>query len=105
MPIATPDVYNEMLDRAKERGYAYPAINCTSSETLNAAIRGYAEAGSDGIVQISTGGPPAPSTGGARPPCDHWSPTLSSSRRSRAAGRCWTTWPSGGPPWPRPPNG
>ena len=56
MPIATPDVYNEMLDRAKERGYAYPAINCTSSETLNAAIRGYAEAGSDGIVQISTGG-------------------------------------------------
>jgi len=56
MPIATPDVYNQMLDRAKERGFAYPAINCTSSETLNAAIRGYAEAGSDGIVQISTGG-------------------------------------------------
>jgi fructose-bisphosphate aldolase, class II len=56
MPIATPDVYDEMLDRAKERGFAYPAINCTSSETLNAAIRGYAEAGSDGIVQISTGG-------------------------------------------------
>ena len=56
MPIATPDVYNEMLDRAKERGFAYPAINVTSSETLNAAIRGYAEAGSDGIVQISTGG-------------------------------------------------
>ena len=56
MPIATPDVYNEMLDRAKERGFAYPAINCTSSETLNATIRGFAEAGSDGIVQISTGG-------------------------------------------------
>src|SRR5688572_924186 len=56
MPIATPDVYNEMLDRAKERGFAYPAINVSSSETLNAAIRGYAEAGSDGIVQVSTGG-------------------------------------------------
>ena len=56
MPIATPDVYNEMLDRAKEQGFAYPAINVTSSESLNAAIRGYAEAGSDGIVQISTGG-------------------------------------------------
>ena len=56
MPIATPDVYNEMLDRAKERGFAYPAINVTSSESLNAAIRGYAEAGSDGIVQVSTGG-------------------------------------------------
>ncbi|HZB60616.1 MAG TPA: class II fructose-bisphosphate aldolase, partial [Actinomycetota bacterium] len=55
MPIATPDAYNEMLDRAKERGFAYPAINVTSSESLNAAIRGYAEAGSDGIVQISTG--------------------------------------------------
>jgi fructose-bisphosphate aldolase class II len=56
MPIATPDVYAEMLDRAKERGFAYPAINVTSSETLNAAIRGFAEAGSDGIVQVSTGG-------------------------------------------------
>ena len=56
MPIATPEVYAEMLDRAKAGGYAYPAINVTSSETLNAALRGFAEAGSDGIVQVSTGG-------------------------------------------------
>ena len=56
MPIATPDVYSEMIDRAKEKGFAYPAINVTSSQTLNAAIRGFAEAGSDGIVQVSTGG-------------------------------------------------
>ncbi len=56
MPIATPEVYARMLDTAKERGYAYPAINCTSSQTLNAALRGFADAGSDGIVQISTGG-------------------------------------------------
>ncbi|AGF73509.1 class II fructose-bisphosphate aldolase [Corynebacterium halotolerans] len=56
MPIATPDVYNEMLDRAKEGGFAYPAINCTSSETINAAIKGFAEAESDGIIQFSTGG-------------------------------------------------
>ncbi len=56
MPIATPEVYAEMLDRAKERGFAYPAINVTSSQTLNAALRGFADAGSDGIVQISTGG-------------------------------------------------
>jgi fructose-bisphosphate aldolase class II len=56
MPIATPEVYNEMLDRAKANQYAYPAINVTSSETLNAALRGFAEAGSDGIVQLSTGG-------------------------------------------------
>src|SRR4029077_20642471 len=37
-------------------GFAFPAINVTSSQTLNAALRGFAEAGSDGIVQISTGG-------------------------------------------------
>jgi fructose-bisphosphate aldolase, class II len=56
MPIATPQIYNEMLDRAKADQFAYPAINVTSSETLNAALRGFAEAGSDGIVQMSTGG-------------------------------------------------
>ncbi len=56
MPIATPEIYAQMLDRAKEQGFAYPAINVTSSQTLNAALRGFAEAGSDGIVQVSTGG-------------------------------------------------
>jgi len=56
MPIATPEVYAQMLDQAKERGFAYPAINVTSSQTLNAALRGFAEAESDGIVQVSTGG-------------------------------------------------
>src|SRR5918994_4383340 len=45
-----------MLDSAKSGEYAYPAINCTSSETVNAALRGFAEAGSDGIIQFSTGG-------------------------------------------------
>lgn len=56
MPIATPEVYNGMLDRAKEVGFAFPAINCTSSETINAALKGFAEAESDGIIQFSTGG-------------------------------------------------
>ncbi|MEA5359577.1 class II fructose-bisphosphate aldolase [Amycolatopsis sp., V23-08] len=56
MPIATPEVYAEMLDRAKADQFAYPAINVTSSETVNAAIRGFAEAESDGIIQFSTGG-------------------------------------------------
>ena len=56
MPIATPEVYAEMLDRAKAGEFAYPAINVTSSETLNAALRGFADAESDGIIQISTGG-------------------------------------------------
>jgi fructose-bisphosphate aldolase class II len=56
MPIATPEVYADMINRAKEGGFAYPAINCTSSETVNAALRGFADAGSDGIIQVSTGG-------------------------------------------------
>jgi fructose-bisphosphate aldolase class II len=56
MPIATPESYADMIDRAKAGGFAYPAINVTSSETVNAAIRGFADAGSDGIIQVSTGG-------------------------------------------------
>ena len=56
MPIASPEVYAEMLDRAKAGAFAYPAINVTSSQTLNAALRGFADAESDGIVQVSTGG-------------------------------------------------
>jgi fructose-bisphosphate aldolase class II len=55
MPLATPDQYLEMIDAARGGGFAYPAVNVTSSETLNAALRGFAEARSDGIVQITTG--------------------------------------------------
>ena len=56
MPIATPEVYADMFDRAKSGSFAYPAINITSSQTVTAAIQGFAEAGSDGIIQVSTGG-------------------------------------------------
>ena len=56
MPIANPEVYAEMIKRAKDGSYAYPAINITSSQTINAALAGFAEAGSDGIIQVSTGG-------------------------------------------------
>ena len=56
MPIATPEVYAQMLDTAKERAFAFPAINVSSSQTLNAALKGFADAGSDGIIQVSTGG-------------------------------------------------
>ncbi len=56
MPVASPEVYREMLDRAKSGEFAYPGINLTGSETLNAALRGLAEAESDGILQVSTGG-------------------------------------------------
>ena len=56
MPIATPEVYAAMLDAAKKGSFAYPAINVSSSQTLNAALQGFTEAGSDGIIQVSTGG-------------------------------------------------
>jgi fructose-bisphosphate aldolase class II len=45
-----------MLGRAKENSFAFPAINCVGSESVNAAIKGFADAGSDGIIQFSTGG-------------------------------------------------
>ena len=56
MPVATPEIYAEMLDKAKRESFAYPAINVSSSQTLNAALQGFAEAESDGIIQVSTGG-------------------------------------------------
>jgi fructose-bisphosphate aldolase class II len=56
MPIATPDQYAEMLDRAKTQGFAYPAFNVSSSSTINAVLQGLTDAGSDGIIQVSTGG-------------------------------------------------
>jgi fructose-bisphosphate aldolase class II len=56
MPVASPEVYAEMLDRAKAGAFAYPAINVSSSQTLNAALQGFADAGSDGIIQVSWGG-------------------------------------------------
>jgi len=56
MPIASPEVYADMIDRAKAGKYAYPAINVTSSSSVNAAIQGFADAESDGIIQVSWGG-------------------------------------------------
>src|SRR5215212_5237602 len=56
MPIATPEAYAEMLDKAKRDSFAFPAINVSSSQTLNAALKGFTDAGSDGIIQVSTGG-------------------------------------------------
>ena len=56
MPVATPDQYAEMLDKAKSHGFAYPAINVSSSSTINSVLQGLSEAGSDGIIQVTTGG-------------------------------------------------
>jgi fructose-bisphosphate aldolase class II len=55
MPLATPDQYAAMLDAATAGGYSYAAVNVTSSETLNGALRGFRDAGADGIVQITVG--------------------------------------------------
>ncbi|QHC70790.1 class II fructose-bisphosphate aldolase [Rathayibacter sp. VKM Ac-2801] len=56
MPVATPDQYAEMLDKAKAGGFAYPAFNVSSSQTINAVLQGLTESGSDGIIQVTTGG-------------------------------------------------
>lgn len=56
MPVATPDQYAEMLDKAKAGGFAYPAFNVSSSQTVNAVLQGLTESGSDGIIQVTTGG-------------------------------------------------
>lgn len=55
MPVASPAQYSRMLDAAGAGRYAYPAVSVSSSQTLNAALRGLAEAGSDGMIQVSTG--------------------------------------------------
>ena len=56
MPVATPDQYAQMIDTAKAKGFAFPAINISSSSTINGVLQGLTEAGSDGIIQVSTGG-------------------------------------------------
>ncbi|MDD3732406.1 MAG: class II fructose-bisphosphate aldolase [candidate division Zixibacteria bacterium] len=55
MPLVNPEIYTRMLEAAQRGNYAYPAINVTSTETANAALKGFADAGSDGIIQLSTG--------------------------------------------------
>lgn len=56
MPIATPKQYAAMLDAAQKGNYAYPAVNITSLPTLNGSLKAFADAKSDGIIQMSTGG-------------------------------------------------
>ncbi len=56
MPVATPTQYAAMLDAAQKGDYAYPAVNITSITTINAALKAFADAKSDGIIQVSTGG-------------------------------------------------
>jgi fructose-bisphosphate aldolase, class II len=64
--LASPEEYAAMLDGAAAGRYAFPAINVTSSQTLNAAMRGFAEAGSHGIVADHRRRSPAISPGRRR---------------------------------------
>ena len=56
MPVVNYQQYCNMLDSAYKNHYAYPAFNVTSMETVSAVLAGLAEAKSDGIIQVSTGG-------------------------------------------------
>ncbi len=56
MPVPTQEQYIKMLNTAKEKGYAYPAVNVTTIEVINGALKAFAEAKSDGIIQVSLGG-------------------------------------------------
>jgi len=55
MPIATPAQFRAMLDTAQKDHYAFPAVNCTSIISINAALKAFSDAKSDGIIQFSTG--------------------------------------------------
>ena len=56
MPVVNFERYCEMLDKAHRENYAFPAINISNIDTVNAAIEGFVEASSDGLIQVSTGG-------------------------------------------------
>jgi fructose-bisphosphate aldolase class II len=56
MPVATYEQYCDMLNKAQKEGYAYAAINVTSTSTANAALKAFSDMKSDGIIQVSTGG-------------------------------------------------
>ena len=55
MPIVNYERYCEMLDRAHAEHFAYPAINISTVDTMNAAIEGLVAANSDGFIQVSIG--------------------------------------------------
>lgn len=56
MPVVDYKTYLNMLENASNNKYALPAVNVSSIETANAALEAFAEAKSDGIIQVSIGG-------------------------------------------------
>lgn len=49
------DLYN-LLKYAQDKGFAIPAVNCTSSSTINAALEAARDAKSPVMIQFSNGG-------------------------------------------------
>src|SRR5690554_1765253 len=54
--VATGDQVQEIFRYAKEKGFALPAVNVTSSSTINASLETAAKLNSPIIIQFSNGG-------------------------------------------------
>ena len=54
--VVTGERYRDLVAAAKEGGYALPAVNVTSTSTLNSALEAAARTRSDIIIQLSNGG-------------------------------------------------
>ncbi|MCH7867298.1 MAG: class II fructose-bisphosphate aldolase [Myxococcales bacterium] len=54
--VVTGERYRDFVAAAKEGGYAIPAVNVTSTSTLNSALEAAANTKSDIIIQLSNGG-------------------------------------------------
>ena len=54
--VATGDTVQEIFRYAKEKGFALPAVNVTSSSTVNAVMETAAKVNSPVIIQFSNGG-------------------------------------------------
>ncbi|KAL1924689.1 uncharacterized protein VTP21DRAFT_4343 [Calcarisporiella thermophila] len=54
--VITGDNVRKLFNYAREHGFAIPAINCTSTSTVNAALEGAREAKAPVIIQFSNGG-------------------------------------------------
>jgi fructose-bisphosphate aldolase class II len=54
--VVTGERYRDFVAAAKDGGYAIPAVNVTSSSTLNSALEAAATTRSDIIIQLSNGG-------------------------------------------------
>lgn len=54
--VVTGEGYQTLVAAAKAGGYAFPAVNVTTSSTLNAVLEAASVAHSDVIIQLSNGG-------------------------------------------------